>query len=259
MWLPELALPLPVRQAAVLLDAFQGEHPTWRSSHANLSAPVCQGKGQHQSLECQRAVCRALRKECPAPPHQLQACCSHIQMHASCHHGPGCSCKCHQVKPPVHCNPALPEMSMQSCRSLSKSSSLYQARNTEHDAPYWRGPVWFNINFLTLRALHHYSSGRGPHAALAQRLHDELRRNLLGNLVSRGVAGAEPLATMAPKKGGPVVLGGKLKARCMLASWKLASAAGDHGQCGFMLCVSSDAKDSGTDSSCGSRVHKHVA
>ena len=114
-------------------------------------------------------------------------------------------------------NSAVSEVSMQLCRSLSKSSSLYMARNTEHDAPYWRGPIWFNINFLTLRALHHYSSSRGPHAALAQRLHDELRRNLLENLVSRGVAGAEPPAAMAPVKGGPVVLGGMLKAHGMLA------------------------------------------
>ena len=115
-------------------------------------------------------------------------------------------------------NPALLEVSVQLCRSLSKSSSLYLARNTEHDAPYWRGPIWFNINFLTLRALHHYSSSRGPHSALARRLHDELRRNLLGNLVSRGVAGAEPPATMAPVHGGPAVLGGTLEAHNVLAS-----------------------------------------
>ena len=111
--------------------------------------------------------------------------------------------RCQQGRPVLKgSKPALPEVSMHWCRSLSKSSSLYLARNTEHDAPYWRGPIWFNINFLTLRALHHYSSSRGPHAALAQGLHDELRRNLLRNLVSRGVAGAEPPATMAPVKGG---------------------------------------------------------
>ena len=42
-------------------------------------------------------------------------------------------------------------------RSLSRSASLYGKRNTEHDAPYWRGPIWINVNFLAVRALHHYA------------------------------------------------------------------------------------------------------
>ena len=42
-------------------------------------------------------------------------------------------------------------------RSLSKDSSLYQQHNTFDDAPYWRGAVWININYLALSALHKYA------------------------------------------------------------------------------------------------------
>ncbi|KAK9838545.1 hypothetical protein WJX81_006602 [Elliptochloris bilobata] len=68
-------------------------------------------------------------------------------------------------------------------RSLSADSSLYRKRNTEHDAPYWRGPVWLNINYLALAALQHYAGVSGPHRAEAARLHSELRRNLLQTVV----------------------------------------------------------------------------
>lgn len=67
-------------------------------------------------------------------------------------------------------------------RSLSKKSPLYMKRNTEHDPPYWRGPIWININYLAAKALHHYGNIEGPNAALAREIYGELRDNLVGNI-----------------------------------------------------------------------------
>ncbi|XP_004527367.1 alpha-glucosidase 2 [Ceratitis capitata] len=67
-------------------------------------------------------------------------------------------------------------------RSLAKKSPLYMKRNTEHDAPYWRGPIWININYLAIRALHHYGTIEGPYSALARTIYIELRDNVVGNI-----------------------------------------------------------------------------
>nr|SVE75633.1 EOG090X02G1 [Daphnia hispanica] len=68
-------------------------------------------------------------------------------------------------------------------RSLSKTSPLYNKRNTEHDPPYWRGPIWINMNYLVARALHHYSVVEGPHQTRALLLYNELRENLISNIL----------------------------------------------------------------------------
>ncbi|XP_059577183.1 mannosyl-oligosaccharide glucosidase isoform X2 [Alligator mississippiensis] len=73
-------------------------------------------------------------------------------------------------------------------RSLAPTSPLYMQRNTEHDAPYWRGPIWVNINYLALRALHHYAGLPGPQQARAAQIYHELRTNLVGNLYRQYVA-----------------------------------------------------------------------
>jgi len=71
-------------------------------------------------------------------------------------------------------------------RSLSKKASVYNKFNTEHDAPYWRGPVWLNINYLTVRAL--YNLGRNsatPESVRSQsnRIYSKLRNNLINNIM----------------------------------------------------------------------------
>ncbi|KAM9329267.1 mannosyl-oligosaccharide glucosidase [Gastrophryne carolinensis] len=67
-------------------------------------------------------------------------------------------------------------------RSLSKSSPMFLQRNTEHDPPYWRGPIWINMNYLVARALHHYGRVEGPHRLKAAGIYRELRVNLISNI-----------------------------------------------------------------------------
>ncbi|GLU21850.1 hypothetical protein SLE2022_379620 [Rubroshorea leprosula] len=68
-------------------------------------------------------------------------------------------------------------------RSLSKTSTLYMKRNTEHDPPYWRGPIWMNVNCMILSALHRYSLVNGPYRERAKTISDGLRSNLIRNVV----------------------------------------------------------------------------
>ena len=66
-------------------------------------------------------------------------------------------------------------------RSLSKSSSIYNRRNTPHDPPYWRGAIWINMNYLVVRAMRQYS--KGQHRDVAQRA-NVLARELSCNVVN---------------------------------------------------------------------------
>ncbi|XP_066488508.1 mannosyl-oligosaccharide glucosidase isoform X2 [Tiliqua scincoides] len=67
-------------------------------------------------------------------------------------------------------------------RSLARTSPFYLKRNTEHDPPYWRGPIWININYLAVRALHHYGQQEGPYREQAAALYQELRANIVRNV-----------------------------------------------------------------------------
>ncbi|KAL3702226.1 hypothetical protein R1sor_020248 [Riccia sorocarpa] len=70
-------------------------------------------------------------------------------------------------------------------RSLATTSSIFMKYNTEHDAPYWRGPVWMNMNYLILSALHGYSQEEGHYKSTAGILYPQLRENLIRNVVQR--------------------------------------------------------------------------
>ncbi|GFR99127.1 mannosyl-oligosaccharide glucosidase [Elysia marginata] len=67
-------------------------------------------------------------------------------------------------------------------RSISRNSKFYGRFNTEHDPPYWRGPIWINMNYLSLSALHHYSSVEGPYKERAKTVYSSLRKNLVTNI-----------------------------------------------------------------------------
>ncbi|XP_071518454.1 mannosyl-oligosaccharide glucosidase isoform X2 [Panulirus ornatus] len=68
-------------------------------------------------------------------------------------------------------------------RSLAKNSPLYNKRNTKHDPPYWRGPIWINMNYLAVRALYYYSNTDGPHQDLAKEIYTSLRQNVISNIL----------------------------------------------------------------------------
>ncbi|VVA92421.1 unnamed protein product [Arabis nemorensis] len=67
--------------------------------------------------------------------------------------------------------------------SLGKTSALYMKYNTEHEAPYWRGAIWMNMNYLILSSLHHYSIVDGPYSDKARTIYEELRSNLIRTVV----------------------------------------------------------------------------
>lgn len=70
-------------------------------------------------------------------------------------------------------------------RSLAKISPLYMKYNTEHDPPYWRGSIWINLNYLTVRAAYHYSNVKGPYRENARKIYEGLRKNLIQNIIKQ--------------------------------------------------------------------------
>ncbi|GAA6008227.1 hypothetical protein JCM11491_001936 [Sporobolomyces phaffii] len=63
-------------------------------------------------------------------------------------------------------------------RSLSKNHPLFGKGED-----YWRGPIWIQMNYLALGALHNkYAKEPGPHQALAGEIYSELRDNVINNV-----------------------------------------------------------------------------
>ncbi|QRV86063.1 glycoside hydrolase family 63 protein [Ceratobasidium sp. AG-Ba] len=63
-------------------------------------------------------------------------------------------------------------------RSLSADHPLFgQGEN------YWRGPIWVQMNYLALSALHKsYANTPGPHQEKAKKIYNELRQNIIENV-----------------------------------------------------------------------------
>ena len=70
-------------------------------------------------------------------------------------------------------------------RSLSKTASMYDKYNTEHDKPYWRGPIWMNMNFLAVKSLFYYAKQEGPYKDEFAKVYKELRHNLVSNVYNQ--------------------------------------------------------------------------
>ncbi|TFK42937.1 glycoside hydrolase [Crucibulum laeve] len=48
---------------------------------------------------------------------------------------------------------------------------------------YWKGPIWVQMNYLALGALHKtYAAQEGPHQAKAKEIYKELRKNIVDNV-----------------------------------------------------------------------------
>ena len=41
-------------------------------------------------------------------------------------------------------------------RSMAKTDKFYRKMNAPGDQPYWRGPIWINVNYMVLAALFRY-------------------------------------------------------------------------------------------------------
>lgn len=47
----------------------------------------------------------------------------------------------------------------------------------------FRGPIWININYLALSALHYYSNRPGPFQLRCGKLYHKMRKNIVKNIL----------------------------------------------------------------------------
>ncbi|KAI9202677.1 glycoside hydrolase [Polychytrium aggregatum] len=64
--------------------------------------------------------------------------------------------------------------------SLSKSDPFFGTSEN-----YWRGPIWININYLTLGWLHSLKESSGPYKARAETIYHHLRKNVVVNVYKK--------------------------------------------------------------------------
>lgn len=63
-------------------------------------------------------------------------------------------------------------------RSLSVSHPEFG-----QDEDYWKGPIWIQMNYLVLGALHNtYAAQEGPYQQKAKDIYTELRKNVIDNV-----------------------------------------------------------------------------
>lgn len=70
--------------------------------------------------------------------------------------------------------------------SLSKRDMYYNHPNAPGDPPYWRGPIWLNINYLIIDALHYYGTQlpeEDSNKALSLSIYKKLRSNIVKNVI----------------------------------------------------------------------------
>ena len=68
-------------------------------------------------------------------------------------------------------------------RSIATTDMFYHKRNSPGDAPYWRGPIWININYLAVSALNYYRSVDSPYHDRIDKLYKQLRKNVVSNVM----------------------------------------------------------------------------